>query len=104
MTPITKRIPSLGGTGMSKSIVPPSLPTALGPPEAEVTHGRITCFPPMEISAQDPRLGQRSQVHAHGKRLPHQRAAWRFHAQPFGTVICAIECPPDNRRSRNEQD
>ena len=83
---------------------PALLAHRLGAAGRKVTHGRITCSPPMEIGAQEPRLGQRSQVHAHGKRLTRERAARRFHAQPAGTVFCAIESPPDDRRGRNEQD
>jgi hypothetical protein len=58
----------------------------------------------MEIGAQEPRLGQWRQVHAHGKRLTGEGAARRFHAQPVRTAFRAIESPPDDPRSHNEQD
>jgi hypothetical protein len=58
----------------------------------------------MEIGAHEPRLGQWGQVHEDGKWLARDSEARRFHAQPVGTVFCAIKSPPDQRRSRNEQD
>jgi len=58
----------------------------------------------MEIGAQEPRLGQWSQVYADGKRMTREGPAWCFNSQPVGAVFFLIKSPPDHRRSRTEQD